>query len=381
MLTSSHNFNNFSNCITNLHQERITMILQKYARSKNALLLLMMLALACPTIELMADQEPRRQETTEKTVTQNDQNTNEEFFEEELPTWRKALHWYIAAGGCLIMGSQSALVYGFTEDACKAFPEKPLSPETHAHIQEIIRNNNINPETIIVKGTQLPEAMTAGALGKNGMLIDPKQVENFTKAQLEFVVSHELGHLKNKDNIKKAVLLLMSPFIAHYGLKAWDAGVHKLLSGIKSTLGVAKDSRTAQVISKIDYINHWLSTFCITKALLAGQIFNAYSRYCENQADRAAISQLKTDEGAESFFKKAQEQYKLMRETKPFGKWFINEKGDNILPVTHPRPSERIENTRAWAEVYAKAAPTSIEAPVIVPVEVIPANPAIVPMN
>lgn len=334
-----------------------------------------MLAFACPSIGIKADQE----QEIEK-INQNDQTADEEFFDEELKGWRKGWHWFNAAGGMVFLGAGKALGYGYTEDVLKALPEIPLSPETHAQIQEIIGNSSFNPEDIIIKGTLLTDS-PAGAVGKNGMLIDPNKIKDFSKAELEFVVAHELGHLKNKDNIKQAVVALMSPFIAHYGLKAWDAGVHKLLSGIKHSLGVEKDSRTAQIISNIDYINHWLSTFCLTKAIVAGEIFFAYSRYCESQADFAAISQVKTNEGAESFFKKVQEEYKKKREQMPFGRWFINEQGDNILPSTHPRPSERIENTRKWAEAYPAVVPTIVEAPVVVPVEVTPANPVLVGTN
>ncbi len=356
------------------------MILQKNSRSQN-LLLLALLALACPSIELKADQEPMQLEATEQEVIQNDQNINEEFFDEELKGWRKGLHWFLAAGDLVTVGALKALSYYKTEDWFKGIPEKPLSPEAYAQIKEIIQSNNINPDTIILKGTQLPTPAIAAALGKNGMLVDPDQVRDFTKAEIEFVVAHELGHLKHKDNIKGAALLLALPFISHFGLKAWDAAIHKILSELKHSLGVEKDSRTAQIIAKIDYINHWLSTFCLTKCVVAWQLYFAYTRYCERQADFAAISHLKTSEGAEAVFKKVQEECKLKRKNEVLGTWSYTEQGDTIPPLSHPRSSERIAYTREWAQAYPKAEPVIIEVPTIVPVEVSPLSPVLVSAN
>lgn len=267
----------------------------------------------------------------------------EQLAEPALGAW----HWFFAAGDLVTIATVKTLQWFNTETFIKLFPEKPISPELLATIHEIVRKQGMNPDELIIRGASLPEPCPAATVGKNGLIIDSDQAIKMDEKELTFVLAHELAHLKNNDNFKQAALLFALPFISHFGLKAWDTGVHASLSHMENHVGT--DTVSGTILSKIDKMNHWMSTFCMTKCVLAWQLFYAYSRYCEKQADLDAISNLQTSEGAEQFFERMQEQYKLQREASPLGHLFIDEQGNNILPLSHPTPSDRIAHCRERA--------------------------------
>ncbi|MGE0009182.1 MAG: M48 family metalloprotease [Candidatus Babeliales bacterium] len=269
-----------------------------------------------------------------------------EIEDQKMPSWRQGLHWFFACGDLLTLSGTRLYSCFNTKNFMNSLPEKPLSPELKASLEAIIGEASPHAQDIIFKSTQLPEGAVAAAIGNNAIVIDPSQMENASARESEFIIRHELAHLEHGHNLKQGLMLLALPCIAHFGLKAWDSAVKSTLKGIKKTFCIADNSRAEQFLKKLNSVNHWLSTFCLTKCVVAWQLFYAYSRYCEKQADLQAVKQMGSYQGAHECFKHLQEIGKKQRNLHPINTFLYDESGDVIPPLTHPRSGERIAYTQ-----------------------------------
>ncbi|MGE0010142.1 MAG: M48 family metalloprotease [Candidatus Babeliales bacterium] len=221
-----------------------------------------------------------------------------------------------------------------------------LSPELQETINTILTKFGIDPKTIRVLNSTSPYVQPALAIGSNVMLINQSMVANYSLEELEFLVGHELAHLQAKDNAEGIVVALAAPFIAHYGLRAWDAGVNKATTYLKER--VAPHSFADTTLTNINTTNNWVSTCGVTTCFVAWKLYNAWSRQVERDADWFAIKHLKSSKGACDFFSRIQEQQKPMRELSWKHRIVIDKNGDNLGDNLHPLLSERIAYCKEW---------------------------------
>lgn len=319
------------------------MITQARILTKKPLMLILLLSLGAAPLSVAAEQSPAPE-------VQASLDWEQDQTEQELPTWRKVVHWYFATAGMMYQCIRHTISELYPDHVVKKLPTSKIhSPELRSAIENTISDFGFNSDTIKVHNTPL-NTSPAGAIGGN-VLIDERfcAQHGFSLDEMRFMIGHELAHLENKDNLKMVGVAFAAPFIAHFGLKVWDAGIKKLLSAIKKITNTKSGSHADTFLKKINDINHWLSTFCITKALVASQLFCAYFRYCEKQADLKSLARLGECEGAQSLFKNAQAINKAERNT---DRYYITSEGDNHRDSLHPLFSERLAYTKEYCEQH-----------------------------
>ncbi len=264
---------------------------------------------------------------------------------------QKAYYWYVAASGLVASGLicllRQATPHAMAKGLFQAHSELDL--ELKEKLNAFFTKIGIEPNAITVLATNSPLIEVAVAVGDNVIVINENAFKDYTNDEIEFIIAHELAHLKNGDIAKLGLAALATPFIAHYGLQAWDALVNKAVAYGKTK--VAPDGAADRALTNLNATNHLIATFCFTTALVGAKLFSTYSCYKERNADIDALNQVKTHKGACDFFARLQEKYKPLRKESFMHAWNIGENGDNYADTMHPLLSERIAYCQEWADL------------------------------
>lgn len=267
------------------------------------------------------------------------------------PGMRKTWYWLVAAYGLEATAFLGLMRELKPEQTAKEIFQATdtLTPEMRATIDTVIEKCGIDPKTILVFDSKSPLVAPALAVGGNLIVINVASFNTYTLEEIEFVISHELSHLQSMDNTKISLVAAAAPFIAHFGLQAWDALVTNAIKRIKGHVEPLSITDTA--LTKINNANHWMSTFCLTTCFVGWKLVNAYSCRKEREADFFAITHLKSSKGGCAFFTRLQEQQKPLRNLSLLHRYTIDENGDNLGDHLHPLLSERIAYCKEWADI------------------------------
>lgn len=337
--------------------------------SKKYFILILTLSLTCWPLSALTDHtsseqvqpatETPKDDSTESAQGEPTSEALEETNEQALPLWRKALSWYFSAGSMILVGALITSRHLFPEAFGRGvyLTSELTSPDLLQATHNTITDFGLNPDDITILNTQFPE-LPAIAIGGNVIALNEQLFKEYSSEEIRFIIGHELTHLQNKDIVKMGLVAFCLPVVVHFGLKAWDAAFKKAIATIKHTFSLKREGTIDQTLTKLQNINSWLSTFCLTKAVVAGNLFAAYSRYCEKQADITSITHLRSADGALKSLERFQEKAKTMRETNFLTRYLITPEGDSKLDAYHPPLSERIAYTQELAASHYLAKTT-----------------------
>jgi STE24 endopeptidase len=152
-------------------------------------------------------------------------------------------------------------------------------------------------------------------------------LENYSPDEIEAVLAHELGHHVHKHILK---MMAMQALITFVGFWAANWVLH-----------YATD-RLSMFTMLSDFANLPLLVLVATVlAFLLMPAMNAYSRYCERQADRYAFSTIDNIHPFISSMNKLAEQNLAEKTPSKFVEWFFH---------SHPAISRRVAAAEAWAK-------------------------------
>lgn len=183
-------------------------------------------------------------------------------------------------------------------------------------LQDFLKNNrirtdlkireNFNQYVCFANGSNLPFGEAEVNMAKFFKEADPDAYN--------FILKHELSHIKHNDNI----------------LFGMAGAVASCAAAILLTLSLSPLFAT------------------IATSAIGFTGLSILSNSAENRADQFAISNSSDEElkGGIRFFKGMQEFHKDMRTESALAKIYINSSGDNNMDLFHPRFSQRIEQIR-----------------------------------
>jgi STE24 endopeptidase len=155
-------------------------------------------------------------------------------------------------------------------------------------------------------------------------------LENYSPDEIEAVLAHELGHHVHKHILK---MMAMQAVITFVGFWAANWALH-----------YATD-RLGMFTMLSDFANLPLLMLVATVlSLLLMPAMNAYSRYCERQADRYAFNTIGSVDPFISSMNKLAEQNLAEKTPSKFVEWFFH---------SHPAISRRVAAAHAWARANA----------------------------
>ena len=155
-------------------------------------------------------------------------------------------------------------------------------------------------------------------------------LENYSPDEIEAVLAHELGHHVHKHILK---MIGMQAVITFAGFWMANWALHYATDRLKMFTMLS------------DYANLPLLALVATVlSFLLMPAMNAYSRYCERQADRYAFSTIGDINPFISSMNKLAEQNLAEKTPSKFVEWFFH---------SHPAISRRVEAAEAWARANA----------------------------
>lgn len=230
-------------------------------------------------------------------------------------------------GTCAFLASLAnvlAIQERFSED------ERLLSPKKRDFLESKIRE--LSHKLGITKQVELKEvtgSYTATAYGCNllptasGIIIDPNLVHESSEAELEFVLAHELVHIRQNDVPWTLSLMSIAAVIT-------TIAIHILFPASLALMGAVK-------------------TGMIVTAMLATRVFVARRR--EEAADRLGFSicSRAAQEAAPQFFEKARKNNVEIKAYKPslLNNLTLTKEGDDLLAFFHPPLTHRINYLQA----------------------------------
>ena len=151
-------------------------------------------------------------------------------------------------------------------------------------------------------------------------------LENYSPDEIEAVLAHELGHHVHKHILK---MIGMQAVITFAGFWMANWALHYATDRLKMFTMLS------------DYANLPLLALVATVlSFLLMPAMNAYSRYCERQADRYAFSTIGNINPFISSMNKLAEQNLAEKTPSKFVEWFFH---------SHPAISRRVAAAEAWA--------------------------------
>lgn len=155
-------------------------------------------------------------------------------------------------------------------------------------------------------------------------------LENYSPDEIEAVLAHELGHHVHKHILK---MIGMQAVITFAGFWMANWALHYATDRLKMFTMLS------------DYANLPLLVLVATVlSFLLMPAMNAYSRYCERQADRYAFSTIGDINPFISSMNKLAEQNLAEKTPSKFVEWFFH---------SHPAISRRVAAAEAWAKANA----------------------------
>jgi STE24 endopeptidase len=152
-------------------------------------------------------------------------------------------------------------------------------------------------------------------------------LENYSPDEIEAVLAHELGHHVHKHILK---MIGMQAVITFAGFWMANWALHYATDRLKMFTMLS------------DYANLPLLALVATVlSFLLMPAMNAYSRYCERQADRYAFSTIGDINPFISSMNKLAEQNLAEKTPSKFVEWFFH---------SHPAISRRVAAAEAWAK-------------------------------
>lgn len=188
----------------------------------------------------------------------------------------------------------------------------------------------------VVEQTGMKEKVTihytgtsgAFAYGKSHLFIPTKYtlpLSGQAKKEFAFIAAHELGHIQSKDNLKFAAAAIAAPLLTLATTKTLDKATNIIIDKLIKTMKLSKNSRGYKILTKFKAGKGWILRNTIVRYLIAANIFAAYSRYVEKQADLFA-AQHGYKEGGVIFFERLEEMLTPLQKS---------------FDVLHPTPAER----------------------------------------
>ncbi len=148
-----------------------------------------------------------------------------------------------------------------------------------------------------------------------------------TQEELAFLTAHEIGHIKSKDHLKFAAAKIGAPVLTLAITKIFDKATNLIIDRLIKAMKLTENSTGYKILTKFKSGKSRIVRNPIVRYLIAAQIFFAYSRYLEQQADIFAAQHGYT-EGGISFLGRMEEKMSLF------------EKGVDVL---HPKPKKRMQ--------------------------------------
>lgn len=215
--------------------------------------------------------------------------------------------------------SMSLKIY-FLKDAKLLDVEKRIQLE--AKIQELANKLDINKTIELIEVEELSGSAqaigTAMLPGRAVILIDPKFVSQHSNEELEFVLAHELSHIKANDRIWGQIVTLTAGLITAFAMFILFPSSHVFeILIVAMTIAAILHSRWREECA--DKLGLTVCSDPAKKA--ASQVFEKM---------RLSIMQ-KRDNQENSLFSKL------------WYKYLISEEGDDLLDVMHPPLTERIK--------------------------------------
>lgn len=225
----------------------------------------------------------------------------------------------------------------------------PASTELTERVHEIATKLGIaNPETITVMERKKGGSAASGSLkkGTGCVHLNLKDLEGLSKEAVNFVIGHELTHLKHDDHENS----------------------EKLKKGVKYVAILA--SIVALGIGLFAFSTMPLLALVAAVAIVGVGILiiKGYKDHIETRADRESLQQFDTPEEKERAMEEYFESLKshnlqVLREGKAgwrglFGvekEWFFAKPGDNLLDWGHPLTSRRIDYLKSYIREAADA--------------------------
>ncbi|MBI4019733.1 MAG: M48 family metallopeptidase [Candidatus Aenigmarchaeota archaeon] len=169
-----------------------------------------------------------------------------------------------------------------------------------------------------------PNALFSGLGSTKRIVLFDTLLSQFTPAEVETVVAHELGHYVHRDNLKSTIIEAARTFPAFFIINL------VLLSSI-GLFGIAG-------IADIAGFPLFMLAFALIEIILMPFI-NAYSRRCEKAADIFALRQASRPETQVSAEKRLADLHLSDESPHPLVEFFL---------YSHPAPSKRIKYASEW---------------------------------
>jgi Zn-dependent protease with chaperone function len=222
--------------------------------------------------------------------------------------------------------------------------DRLLSPEKRnqieSKVQDLAQKLGINkPITIMEKKcSSIAEAQgVAWFSGRAGIIIDPGVANAIPEEQLEFLIAHELSHIKNNDNVSFGVVPGIVTILTHLAIKVLFPSLKAFI--IPSPVEIF-------VPATIQLPRRNLASIIADLVSVTFSIF--FYRWREKSADKLGFS-ICSDAGqkaAPQFFdliKRGNIWHRNSEEASLFTKMFITEDGENMIDIGHPWLKDRIK--------------------------------------
>lgn len=210
--------------------------------------------------------------------------------------------------------------------------QKDLSPDKKEYLQQLVTSlsNKLNVtkklDIVLTSSEFGGEAQAMGNTllpGRAGIAITPSFLQ-LTKYQQEFILAHEISHIKHQDLLTLGLVPGLATIITRIALP--------------------------RLFPKATAVSSNIHEICFLMGCIAYVIFSQWREKCADQAGFAVCSN-QAKMAAIKLFKDAQEHHQKLREDtscslikRMFFKMTISAKGNNRLDVLHPSFTSRITN-------------------------------------
>jgi Peptidase family M48 len=137
----------------------------------------------------------------------------------------------------------------------------------------------------------------------SAIILDKEFYNEASLEEKQFVVAHELAHIKNNHTDKKAMLSAVTAPLVILSVLALDKATQTSIDYIKNRLALKETGYFARFLSGIQKGSHLLSRSPLFHWGIIKYCNNAFSRKFEREADRDAALSLQCTQGGISFFK------------------------------------------------------------------------------
>lgn len=211
---------------------------------------------------------------------------------------------------------------------------KSKSPKLHSIIEDICKKSNLPKPRVYLIPTEVPNAFATGRNPKNAVVAVTEGIMNLlNEKELRAVLSHELGHVKNRDILVTTIAATLASIISYVAFMARFAAFSR------------EDNNSGNAVSLI------LLSILAPIAALVIQL--TISRAREYLADETGAKTIKDSESLASALEKIE--YSVKRNPLRFGNastsslFIVNPfRADAFLTLfsTHPSTAERCKRLR-----------------------------------